>query len=83
MLSLSDDELAQVMSACQPLAPDRRTDFLRTLAIRGAAVPHVAALMRATTTLHAEIKLPDEVVVVELVGGLAFEGDLAVHDDVA
>src|SRR5262245_14455517 len=32
---------------------------------------------------HAEIKLPDEVIVVELVGGLAFEGDLAVHDDVA
>src|SRR5215470_18897619 len=29
-----------------------------------------------------EIKLPDQLVVVELVGGTAFEGDLAVDDDV-
>src|SRR5215471_16740504 len=30
-----------------------------------------------------EIKLPDQLVVVELVGGTALEGDLAVDDDVA
>src|SRR5438045_1123320 len=30
-----------------------------------------------------QIKFADEFVVVELVGGAAFEGDLAVHDDVA
>src|SRR5262245_39127260 len=32
---------------------------------------------------HPEIELADQVVVVELVGGAALEGDLAVHDDVA
>src|SRR5215468_11489346 len=30
-----------------------------------------------------EIKLPDQLVVVELVGGTAFEGDLAMDDNVA
>src|SRR6516225_9694729 len=32
--------------------------------------------------LQPEIKFPDQLVVVELVGGAAFEGDLAVDDDV-
>src|SRR5947207_5943432 len=33
--------------------------------------------------LKPQVKLADELVVVELVGVAAFEGDLAVHDDVA
>jgi hypothetical protein len=31
-LSLSDDELQQVMNACAPLPPDRRDAFLRQVA---------------------------------------------------
>src|SRR3974390_1530703 len=33
--------------------------------------------------LHPQIELTNEIVVVELVSGAAFESDLAVHDDVA
>src|SRR5436190_1358101 len=33
--------------------------------------------------LQPQIELPDQLVVIELVGRAALEGDLAVHDDVA
>jgi hypothetical protein len=31
-LALSDDELAAIMAACQPLAPDRRAAFVQDVA---------------------------------------------------
>src|SRR6516164_646781 len=47
-----------------------------------AREPSRAALL-SRYFLHPQIELTNEIVVVELIGGAAFESDLAVHDDVA
>src|SRR5438874_10465055 len=54
-----------------------RPDLTAHRAVRTAA----AGALRAT--LQPEIEFADQLVVVELVGAAALEGDLAVHDDIA
>jgi hypothetical protein len=56
MLSLSDDELAQIMSACQPHAPDRRSAFLRQVAdtLQGCPVIGPGAVYRAVAQAQRE-----------------------------
>src|SRR5262249_28478992 len=48
-----------------------------------ALLPDYASLHPGYTSSQPEIKLPDQIVVVELLGGLALERDLAVDDHVA
>src|SRR5205085_4421334 len=77
-----------------PAAPTRSTTRISRSADRSSTMPAAARAMCATgeryvssrnerPPLQPEIKFADELVVVELVGVAALEGDLAVHDDVA
>ena len=51
--------------------------------IEGCGAALLSMTLIASCRLQPQIKLPDQLVVVELVGRAALEGDLAVHDDVA
>lgn len=62
MLKLSDDELSAVMTACQPLAPDRRDAFLQAIAdeLRGCSVIGPGTVHRAIATAQrAHFNPPD------------------------
>ena len=55
-LSLSDDELAAIMTACAPLAPDRRNDFLQAVANTLATCPMIGpgSVHRAIVTAQRQ-----------------------------
>ena len=55
-LALTDDELTAIMTACEPLAPDRRNDFLQAVADTLASAPVIGpgAVHRAIVTAQRQ-----------------------------